>query len=189
MSQMPDSAPAAAAAARPDALRPPFPPEEEVLGRVLPDARKIAEFGYRIPDQEIDDVLQQAAVDFLSHARRGARASAGLMIVITRRRCLDYWRMRYRGQRDVNIDELHEDHPAYFACDASAADEAARDGVRLARTWPLLSENCRDVLARRFWRNQKTADVAERLGYKAETLKRMISRCIGRLRRCLGEAE
>src|SRR5689334_23351628 len=145
---MPDSAPAAMTANRPEVFRSGVGTEEEVLASVLPDARKIAEFGYRIPDQEIDDVLQQAAVDFLAHARRGARASAGLMIVITRRRCLDFWRTRYRGKRNVNIDEVHEEHPAYFVCEAAIEPEECLDGVRLARTWPLLSENCRDVLAR-----------------------------------------
>ena len=34
---------------------------------------------------------------------------------------------------------------------------------------------------------QKTADVADRLGYKPQTLKRMISRCLGRLRKTMGE--
>jgi RNA polymerase sigma factor (sigma-70 family) len=189
MAKMPESSPTAALANRPEFRVPALAPEERVLEAVLPEARKIATFGYRIPEQEIDDILQQAAIDFLLHARRGARASAGLMVVITRRRCLDFWRMRYRSRsRHVGIDEVHEDHPAYLVCDADPA-EACLDGARLARTWPSLSENCRDVLARRFWRNQKTADVAERLGYKPQTLKRMISRCLGRLRKNMGESE
>ncbi len=160
--------------------------EAAVLRSILPAARKIAEYGFRIPRQDVDDVLQQAAVDFLMHARRGAQASAGLMIVITRRRCLDFWRSQYRArQRDVTLDQVREEDPAYLVeCDYSS-DQATLDGVRLAQTWPSLSENCRAVLARRFWQNQRTADVADRLGYKPGTLKRMISRCLGRLRRCL----
>ena len=160
--------------------------DEEVLRAVLPDARKIAEHAYKIPAQDVDDVLQQAAIDFLLHARRGARATTGLMIVITRRRCLDFWRTSYRTRKkEIALDELREDEsPCIAECEMPEA-EAAADGMRLARTWPSLSDNCRHVLARRFWQNQRTADLAERMGYKRETLKRMISRCLGRLRRSL----
>ena len=83
--------------------------DEEILRSVLPAARKIARFGFRIPPQDVEDVLQQASIDFLLHSRRGARATSGLMIVITRRRCQDYWRNRYRsGVREVALDELRE---------------------------------------------------------------------------------
>jgi RNA polymerase sigma factor (sigma-70 family) len=183
------SSPASAAAG---ALRETAPDgvssNEEVLRSVLPDARKIAERAYKVPAQDVEDVLQQAAVDFLVYARRGAPATAGLMIVITRRRCLDFWRSRYRARKEVAIDELRDDEsPCIEECDLLEADAAA-DGAKLARTWPSLSDNCRHVLARRFWQNQRTADLAERMGYKRETLKRMISRCLGRLRRSLGVA-
>lgn len=162
--------------------------DEAVLRGVLPDARRLAERAFRIPAQDVDDVLQQAAVDFLLHARRGARASAGLMIVITRRRCLDFWRTRYSRKREVALDELRDDEPA--CPDESDFPDAGSlaEGARLARTWPSLSDNCRHVLARRFWQNQRTADLADRMGYKRDTLKRMISRCLGRLRRCLETA-
>jgi DNA-directed RNA polymerase specialized sigma24 family protein len=170
----------------------PSPPlqesDEEVLRAVLPSARKIAQFGFRIPPQDVDDVLQQASMDFLIQSRRGARASGGLMIVIVRRRCLDYWRRRYRGGvKEVALDELREGDCAYpVECAIEAGPAAA--GVRLARTWPSLSENCRQVLASRFWKNRRTSDLAETMGYKPDSLKRMISRCLGKLRRSLGEA-
>lgn len=160
--------------------------EEDVLRAVLPDARKIALHAFKVPAQDVDDVLQQAAVDFLVQSRRGAPATAGLMVVITRRRCLDFWRMRYRARRkEVAIDEITEEQsPCVDECEMLDVTAAA-DGLRLARTWPSLSDNCRAVLLRRFWQNQRTADLAERLGYKRDTLKRMISRCLGRLRRSL----
>jgi RNA polymerase sigma factor (sigma-70 family) len=182
------SVPASAAAgALPDEIAPRVPSsDEEVLRAVMPDARKIALRAYKVPSQDVDDVLQQAAIDFLVHSRRGAPATAGLMIVITRRRCLDFWRSRYRTRREVAIDELRDDEsPCVEECEPPGADVAA-DGLRLARTWPSLSDNCRHVLARRFWQNQRTADLADRMGYKTDTLKKMISRCLGRLRRSLG---
>jgi DNA-directed RNA polymerase specialized sigma24 family protein len=162
--------------------------DEDVLRAVLPAARKIAQFGFRIPAQDVDDVLQQASVDFLVQSRRGGRASGGLMVVIVRRRCLDYWRSRYRsGVKEVALDELREEDCAYpVECAPEAGPVAA--GLRLAQTWPSLSENCRQVLASRFWRNRRTSDLAETMGYKPDSLKRMISRCLGRLRRSLGEA-
>jgi RNA polymerase sigma factor (sigma-70 family) len=159
--------------------------EEAVLRGVLPDARRLAERAFKIPAQDVEDVLQQAAVDFLVHARRGARASSGLMIVITRRRCLDFWRSRYRRKQEIALDELRDDEPACLAERDFPDAESLADGARLARTWPSLSDNCRHVLARRFWQNQRTADLADRMGYKRDTLKRLISRCLGRLRRCL----
>ena len=162
--------------------------DEDVLRSVLPAARKIAQFGFRIPAQDVDDVLQQAAVDFLLQSRRGARATGGLMVVIARRRCLDYWRHRYRsGVKEVGLDELREGDCAYPVECAPGAEPVAA-GLKLARSWPSLSANCREVLASRFWRNRRTSELAETMGYKPDSLKRMISRCLGRLRRSLGEA-
>ncbi len=163
-------------------------PDEDLLRAVLPSARKIAQFGFRIPAQDVDDVLQQASIDFLVQSRRGARVSGGLMVVIVRRRCLDYWRSRYRSRvKEVPLDELHEEDCAYpVECAPEAEPTAA--GLRIAQTWPSLSENCRQVLASRFWKNRKTSDLAETMGYKPDSLKRMISRCLGKLRRSLGEA-
>lgn len=161
--------------------------DEDVLRSVLPAARKIAQFGFRIPPQDVDDVLQQAAVDFLLQSRRGARTSGGLMIVIARRRCLDYWRNRYRsGVKEVGLDELREGDCAYPVECAPGAGPVAT-GLKLARSWPSLSANCREVLASRFWKNRRTSELAETMGYKPDSLKRMISRCLGRLRRSLGE--
>ena len=109
------------------------------------------------------------------------------MVVITRRRCLDYWRSRYRtGVKEVPLDELREDDGAY-PVECAPGAETVVTGFRLAQTWPSLSENCRHVLAFRFWKQQRTADLAASLGYKPDSLKRMISRCLGRLRRSLGE--
>jgi DNA-directed RNA polymerase specialized sigma24 family protein len=162
--------------------------DEDVLCAVLPSARKIARFGFRIPSQDVDDVLQQAAVDFLVQSRRGGRASGGLMVVITRRRCLDYWRSRYRtGVQEVALDELREGDSSY-PVECAPEAETVVAGLHLAQRWPSLSANCRQVLASRFWKHQKTADLAATLGYKQDSLKRMISRCLGRLRRSLGEA-
>ncbi len=159
---------------------------EEVLRAILPDARRVALRGFRIPEQDVDDVLQQASIDFLVQSRRGARATGGLMIVITRRRCLDFWRKRYRGAREVALDELRESDSCYPVECASTAQQAF-DGWRLARTWPSLSANCREVLARRFWKHEKTSDLAALRGRRPDTVKRLISRCLGRLRRSLQE--
>ncbi|MGH9443385.1 MAG: RNA polymerase sigma factor [Thermoanaerobaculia bacterium] len=162
--------------------------DEDVLRTVLPSARTIVRHGFRIPAQDVDDVLQQACVDFLVQSRRGARAAGGLMVVITRRRCLDYWRSRYRpGAKEVAIDELHEEDRAY-PVECAPEPESVAAGMKLARTWPSLSEGCRQVLASRFWRDRRTADLAATMGYKADSVKRMISRCLGKLRRSMGEA-
>jgi hypothetical protein len=69
--------------------RPEFnrPRRKNALESVLPEARKIASFGYRIPDQEIDDILQQAATNS-GACSLGSVGTAGLMVVIPRR-CLD----------------------------------------------------------------------------------------------------
>jgi DNA-directed RNA polymerase specialized sigma24 family protein len=159
--------------------------DEEVLRAVLPSARKIAQFGFRIPAQDVDDVLQQASIDFVVQSRRGARATGGLLVVITRRRCLDYWRNRYRsGVREVGLDELREGDAGYPMECAPTAEQTI-DGWCLARTWTSLSASCREVLARRFWKKEKTAELAALRGRRPDTVKRLISRCLGRLRRSL----
>jgi DNA-directed RNA polymerase specialized sigma24 family protein len=159
--------------------------DEEILRSVLPAARRIARFGFRVPPQDVEDVLQQASIDFLLHSRRGARATSGLMIVITRRRCLDYWRGHYRsGIKEVALDELREGDAAYPVECAPAAQQTL-DGWRLARTWSSLPATCRELLARRFWKQEKTADLARMQGRRPDSVKRFISRCLGRLRRGL----
>jgi RNA polymerase sigma factor (sigma-70 family) len=155
---------------------------------LVPSLRKIVRFGYRVPIQDVDDVVQDAVLHFLVQAEKRARAGPGLLVVITRRRCYDYWRRQTsRLRKEVEWSTLTENEVNHFIEDGDRYAEGVSDGVRIALVWHRLSERCREALARRFWKNETSAQIAQLSGDNPDSLKRMVSRCLGTLRQRLEE--
>jgi len=122
-------------------------------------------------------------VSFFTQARRQPAVGIGLLVVIMRRRCLDFWRRRYRRtRRETPWDDLTEKEASRHTEEGDRYCEGLEDGLRIASIWNHLSERCRHALARRFWMHETAAEAAVRVGQKPESYKRMVSRCLGALR-------
>ena len=155
--------------------------EDEVASfEVVEAVRRILRFGYRIPAQDLEDVLQDSLVDFLLERRRRATATEGLFVVIARRRAAHYWRRRVRRSEESSEDI----EAAVEACVVNGETEADRlhESLALVRAWREMTERCQSVLAHRFWNTGRIADIALQMGCSAEALKKAVSRCLGRLR-------
>lgn len=162
-----------------DGESPPLSPgaEPAFLAGLLPVLHRIAANGFRIPCADREDVIQDALLDFVRY-RQGHAVSAGLLIRIVQRRCQDYWRSAAR-RREVSLDKLEE-------IAAPVSDDLC-ESLRLVVAWRLLSTDCRRYLARRFWRNERTRDLAATTGKSYSAVRRFMSRCLARLRRSVEE--
>ncbi len=153
-------------------------PDTNLLRRL----RRVVMFGFGIPAQDAEDVLQEALLQYFVEQNRRASVTEGLLVVITRRRCQDYWRSRRMGGDPLSLDESE-----LALGDDGVLARRLYAGACIAQAWPCISPSCRRVLARRFWRQARTDDLAQLWGYKPGTLKRFISRCLERLRHHLKE--
>lgn len=152
-------------------------PSTELLKKL----RRIVIFGFHIPPQDADDVLQEALLHFIRERRHRAVVTDGLLVIITRRRCLDYWRDRnaWRAQASPRDVETLDDE--------GAMARRLYYGACIAQAWPGISPGCRQILTNRFSRPNSTEDLAEQLGRNPDTVRRFISRCLKRLRARLKE--
>lgn len=161
--------------------------EDEVASAEVVEAvRRILRFGFRIPAQDIEDVLQDSLVDFLLERQRRATATAGLFVVIARRRAAHYWRRQIRRSAESSAD-FERIAEAYVVNGELEADRL-HETLALVRAWKEMTERCQSVLAHRFWDSGRLADIAVKMGCKAEALKKAVSRCLSRLRLAMERA-
>lgn len=154
----------------------PREPAGEPDPRLLAKLQRIAAFGYGIPSQDVADLLQDAFVQFLLERRRRPAVTDGLLVVIVRRRCQDYWRSRWVRGHVLPMEVADR------VGDGGLLARQLYAGACVAQAWPCISPTCRRILAYRFWRELSTREIAGLLGYRAGSLKRFISRCLARLR-------
>ena|SRR5450759_5887207 len=145
------------------------------LASLLPVLRRMVAVGFRVPDADQEDVMQDALVAFFQYGRSHP-VSPGLLIRIVQRRCRDYWRAIAR-RREVPLDALLADESMHPCAEGDGCA-----GLRLVVAWRLLSPKCREYLARRFWRLERPRQIADTVGKKPGTVQRFLVRCLARLR-------
>jgi len=156
---------------------------EEWAVELLPRLRKMVGSRYGIPEDDCEDVVQSAVVDFLLQSRRYGKVDPGLLVVIARRRCADFWRtQQLRARHMISIEAVPEGdsrHPM------SRGDEYAKgllDGIALALAWTRITSRCQKLLSERFFRQAAVRDIARAIGDNEGTVKRYMSRCLAKLR-------
>lgn len=159
-------------------LESPVQSEPEFLASLLPVLRRIIVSGFRIPASDREDVLQDSLLAFFRHGETHA-VSPGLLVRIVQRRCQDYWR-RVARRREVSLEGVLADeslHPVGPDCGSDFS------GLQLVVAWRLISPQCREYLARRFWRSERPRQIAAAVGKQQATVQRFLARCLARLRR------
>jgi RNA polymerase sigma-70 factor (ECF subfamily) len=136
----------------------------------------IAVQGFRLPQQDAEDVFQEvfARVFERLDSLREDEAVRPWIAQLTRRLCIDRLRAGAR-QSDAGLDDL----PEAPAEDMLPSLEEAFD---VHEAMAELPENCQQILDRFFARDESYRTIGDTLGLPAGTIASRISRCLDKLR-------
>jgi RNA polymerase sigma factor (sigma-70 family) len=148
----------------------------ELVARFSRYVYAIAVQGFRLPQQDAEDVFQEvfARVYERLDSLREDEAVRPWIAQLTRRLCIDRLRAGSR-QSDADFDEL----PEVPAEDVLGALEDAFD---VHEAMAALPENCQQILDRFFARDESYRTIGDTLGLPAGTIASRISRCLDKLR-------
>jgi RNA polymerase sigma factor (sigma-70 family) len=136
----------------------------------------IAVQGFRLPQQDAEDVFQEVFARVFERlgSLRDDEALRPWIAQLTRRLCIDRLRAGSR-ESDADLDDL----PELPAEDALAKLEEAFDVHEALAELP---ENCQQILDRFFARDESYRTIGDQLGLPAGTIASRISRCLDKLR-------
>jgi RNA polymerase sigma factor (sigma-70 family) len=148
----------------------------ELVDRFSRYVYAIAVQGFRLPQQDAEDVFQEvfARVYERLGSLRDDEAVRPWIAQLTRRLCIDRLRAGAR-ESDADLDEL----PEVPADDVLESLEQAFDVHEALAELP---ENCRQILDRFFARDESYRTIGDDLGLPAGTIASRISRCLDKLR-------
>jgi RNA polymerase sigma-70 factor (ECF subfamily) len=148
----------------------------ELVDRFSRYVYAIAVQGFRLPQQDAEDVFQEvfARVYERLDSLREDEAVRPWIAQLTRRLCIDRLRAGSR-EADTDLDEL----PELPAEDVLTALEEAFDVHEAMADLP---ENCQQILDRFFARDESYRTIGDTLGLPAGTIASRISRCLDKLR-------
>ena len=153
-----------------------WPRGEEGLERLLenfrPRARAIVN-SYRIPEEDGDDLLQEALLTFL-HKRDQIYSPEAWLAATLRRCCLMYWRSRRRSllrQVDASVLEL-------MAETGQTPQESVDLRYDLNRALGRLPDRCRSLLVARYRQGLSPSEAARSLGYRSSGIYKILERCL-----------
>jgi RNA polymerase sigma-70 factor (ECF subfamily) len=148
---------------------------EELFERVQPRLRRVVS-RFQLPVEDAEDILQQSFLDLLYKQDQIYSPEAWLTATVTNR-CIMYWRRRRR--------QLWE------AMDAALLDVLARPQAPeqrqvalrrdLERVLARLPDRCRAVLRLRYGLGYRSNEVADQLGYRPASIRKVTSRCVAAL--------
>jgi RNA polymerase sigma-70 factor (ECF subfamily) len=152
---------------------------EELLSSLQRRLERIL-FRYQIPPEDSEDVLQEAVLTLI-YKRGKIRDPEAWIVATLRNRCLMYWRSkrsRLYDAVDVSILEL-------VAKPGDTPQERQEVQADLERAISELPDRCRSLLRLRYGLGYKPAEVAERMGYQASSIRKITTRCLAALTRQL----
>lgn len=152
------------------------PRGDEGLERLLESFRSRARAitaSYRIPEEDGEDLLQEALLTFL-HKRDGVHKPEAWLAATLRRRCLMYWRTRRRSllkQVDTSILEL-------MAQRGQTPQEGVDLRLDLNRALGRVPDRCRSLLVARYRQGLSPSEMARSLGYRSSGIYKLLERCL-----------
>jgi RNA polymerase sigma-70 factor, ECF subfamily len=145
---------------------------EDFLHEVQPKLAQILS-RYRIPSQDAEDVLQETLLTYV-HKADEVRNPEAWLIVTLRNRCLIYWRRKrkqFYQAVDAAILELLSEPEA-------PSQQRAELHYDLERLLSRLPDRCRSLLELRYGLGCSSTEVADRLGYRQSSIRKVTSRCL-----------
>lgn len=152
---------------------------EELLEKLQPKLKRILA-RYQIPHEDADDIVQQTMLD-LVYKQDLIHNPEGWVLGSVRNRCIIYWRKR-RSQLYDAVDSVILE---IVAKPESPSQHNAALRHDLERVLTNLPGRCQEVLRLRYGMGYGPAEVAERLGYRPSSIRKVTNRCLARLTRQL----
>ncbi|MBV8199921.1 MAG: sigma-70 family RNA polymerase sigma factor [Acidobacteria bacterium] len=136
--------------------------------------------GFEIPPEDAEDILQDAQLTLLYKWEK-VRSPENWLVGTVKKKCIMYWRKR-RGSLceavDAAILEL-------IAAPQAPRQEREELAVDLDRVLSRISTRCRSVLRLRYGLGYGPNEVAERMGYRSSSIRKVTNRCLAALTRQL----
>jgi len=133
---------------------------------------------YRIPDQDAEDILQQALLALLYQWER-VRDPESWLFGTVRRHCLMFWRaQRRRIYSSVDATILE-----WLSTPVEPSQERADLICDLENLIDRLPSRCRTVLRLRFRMGYEPPEVARKMGYQESSIGKVTNRCLAALSR------
>lgn len=148
---------------------------EELLARIHPKLRAIA-CRYHVPEHDAEDLIQQALLAFVQKQKLVRNVETWLAGTV-RKQCLMYLRSRRRrlyNAVDASILDLiatpqePQQGKTDIVCDLDAA---------ISR----ISPRCQSLLRLRYGLGFEAAEVAEQMGYRSSSIRKVTTRCLAAL--------
>jgi RNA polymerase sigma factor (sigma-70 family) len=155
---------------------------EELLRELQPRFKAVFA-RFRIPEQDSEDLLQQALLTYV-RKRHTVRDPAAWLVGTLRNRCLKYWRARRRSLYTAVDSAILESVVSGGVPDQERVDMRRDLRGALGRLRP----SCRSILGLRYGLGCKPRETARRLGYKESSIYKLVERCLAALSSQLFEA-
>jgi len=153
---------------------------EELMQSLGPKIQRIVGF-QRIPSQDVEDLIQDTCWLFLTKWQE-IDVPAGWFLATLQNRCRLYWRSKRRdtAAQDPKVLELlamkNAQAPVQVQIDLRADIEQA---LRI------IPERCQTLLRLRYGLGCRPTEVADRMGYRVSSIRKVHSRCLAALTRAL----
>jgi RNA polymerase sigma-70 factor (ECF subfamily) len=152
---------------------------EALVEKLQPQLKRILA-RYRLPPEDAEDILQQSLLDLVYKRKTLFNPEAWLLATV-RNRSIIYWRRRRtRNYEAVDASVLE----ALAPVEAPSQGQAALR-CDLERALERLPPRYQALLKLRYALGYKPAEVADRLGYQASSIRKVTTRCLARLHRQL----
>jgi RNA polymerase sigma factor (sigma-70 family) len=152
---------------------------DELMPQVQPKLERLLGY-YQIPPEDAEDLIQDSVLTLLYKWERIHCPEAWLLGTL-KRRCLMYWRSR-RARLAEGVDAAILELLAEPQEPSQAKFEVSQDLTRVLDRLPM---RCQSILKLRYGLGLKPSEVAERLGYRPSSIRKVSNRCLAALTRQL----
>jgi len=151
------------------------PTLDEILRRI-DSQMKFVLYRYRIPEQDAEDLLQQTMLTLVFKRAQIEKPEPWILATL-RNRCIMYWRRRRGEVHDAMDSAILE----LFADPGRPLQESRELRHDLEKALARLPERCQKILRLRYGLDYRPSEVAEELGYKSSSIRKVTNRCLAAL--------
>ena len=135
---------------------------------------------FEIPPEDAEDILQDAQLTLLYKWEK-VRSPESWLIGTVKKKCIMYWRKR-RGSLCEAVDTAILD----LISEPQAPEQEKKDlSSDIGRVLGQLSERCRSLLRLRYGLGYGPTEVADQMGYRLSSIRKVTNRCLAALTRQL----